>query len=615
MATTVMRPGARPVATMGRQGWIITAAVAVVALAAGLVIGGRRAGPGSVAPTDVVHATLTLGDSVAIPTISNIRLAISPSGHRVVFIGPDRADATLWMRDLDQPMAHPLPDTKGAFGPFFSPDGESIGFFTAASGHTVLRLIPTTGGAGRTIVEDSVASYGGGAWGDDGNIYFTNSARGLSRVPAAGGVVTRISQVDSAHSSIREHDFPDVLPGSRHALVMLYKGSEGNHIGLIDLATGAVTDLAPGSYARYVAPGFLAIGTGDGRLLAVRFDPHERKLLGSPVPVLQDVQGESSNATVQFAVSGTGTIIYQRGAGGQTELVWVDRSGRQTPVDTALKGVFQSVALSPDGTRIAVDRAESGETQIWVKQLATGTFSRLSFDVTGADRPVWTPDGRRVAFPATRNNRRTAWIRRADASDSMQAAVPGNTRLDEILFDPLGRYTLLRTEGAALGSRRLLILRNGVDTLPRVLLASKSDNFAMALSPDGQWLAYVSNESGASEVYVRPFPSVDSARFAISVGGGTEPLWRRDGKELFFRNVRGGVFAVPVTTGRHFDHGTPQPLFTRTGMVQQDFFRSYDVHPDGKRFLMLHTGGRDASDLDVIFNWRIELEKLTGATP
>jgi Tol biopolymer transport system component len=331
--------------------------------------------------------------------------------------------------------------------------------------------------------------------------------------------------------------------------------------------------------------------------------------------VLQDVQGESSNATVQFAVSGTGTIIYQRGAGGQTELVWVDRSGRQTPVDTALKGVFQSVALSPDGTRIAVDRAESGETQIWVKQLATGTFSRLSFDVTGADRPVWTPDGRRVAFPATRNNRRTAWIRRADASDSMQAAVPGNTRLDEILFDPLGRYTLLRTEGAALGSRRLLILRNGVDTLPRVLLASKSDNFAMALSPDGQWLAYVSNESGASEVYVRTFPSVDSARFAISVGGGTEPLWRRDGKELFFRNVRGGVFAVPVTTGRHFDHGTPQPLFTRTGMVQQEFFRSYDVHPDGKRFLMLHTGGRDASDLDVIFNWRTELEKLTGATP
>jgi Tol biopolymer transport system component len=564
---------------------------------------------------DIVHATLTLGDSVAIPTISNIRLAISPSGHRVVFIGPDRADATLWVRDLDQPMAHPLPDTKGAFGPFFSPDGASIGFFTAASGHTVLRLIPTTGGAGRTVVEDSVASYGGGAWGDDGNIYFTNSARGLSRVSAAGGVVTRISQVDSTHSSIREHDFPDVLPGSRHALVMLYRGSEGNHIGLIDLATGAVTDLAPGSYARYVAPGFLAIGTGDGRLLAVRFDPHEGKLLGSPVPVLQDVQGESSNATVQFAVSGTGTIIYQRGARGQTELVWVDRSGRQTPVDTALKGVFQSVALSPDGTRIAVDRAESGETQIWVKQLATGTFSRLSFDVTGADRPVWTPDGRRVAFPATRNNRRTAWIRRADASDSMQAAVPGNTRLDEILFDPLGRYTLLRTEGAALGSRRLLILRIGVDTIPRVLLASKSDNFAMALSPDGQWLAYVSNESGVSEVYVRPFPSVDSARFAISVGGGMEPLWRRDGKELFFRNARDGVFAVPVATGRHFEHGTPQLLFVGTGMAHQEFYRGYDVHPDGKRFLMLHAGGDVGTELEVIFNWRTELEQLTRSTP
>jgi serine/threonine-protein kinase len=237
----------------------------------------------------------------------------------------------------------------------------------------------------------------------------------------------------------------------------------------------------------------------------------------------------------------------------------------------------------------------------------------LSFDVSNADRPVWTPDGRKVAFLAARNNRRTAWVRRADGSDSTRAASPGDTQLDEIGFDRLGRYTLFRSQGGGLGSRRLLVVENGVDTIPRVLLQSRFDNYAVELSPDSHWLAYVSNESGGSEVYVRPFPNVDSARIAISVGGGMEPLWRRDGTELFFRNARGDMFAVPVTTGRRFEHGTPKVLFSSPGLAVQEYYRSYDVQPDGKRFLMLTSGGVDAPDLNVIFNWRTELEQLKEA--
>ena len=148
----------------------------------------------------------------------------------------------------------------------------------------------------------------------------------------------------------------------------------------------------------------------------------------------------------------------------------------------------------------------------------------------------------------------------------------------------------------------------------RTLLQSRFDNFAMAVSPDGQWIVYVSNESGTPEVYVRPFPVVDSARFAISVGGGVEPLWRRDGTELFFRNSRGDMFAVPVTTGRRFTSGTPKLLFSVPGLSVQDYHRSYDVHPDGKRFLMLESGGSDATELNLILNWRAELERLTGAS-
>jgi len=611
---TAARIGAQPVPTRGRRA-ILPAALALLGLLAGVLIGRRGGDPGSVGPADVVRATLRLGQSVQMPAIGNLRLALSPSGRQGVFVGATGPEADLWVRDLDQPDAHPLPDTRGAFAPFYSPDGRSIGFFTAASGRTTLRVIPAAGGVARTVVDDSIAPFGGGSWGDNGNIYFTHVSRGLARVNAVGGIVTPVSVVDSGQT-IREHDYPEVLPGSRYALVMLWRGAPGNnHVGLIDLATGAVTDLTPGSFSRYLAPGYIVIGTGDGRLLVARFDPRAGKMLGSPIPVLQNVQTESSNGTVEFAVSATGLLAYQPAGSGGTTLIWVDRAGHQTPVDTTLTGSFRYVALSPDGGSIAIDRIESGDDQIWVKQLSTGSMTRLSFGVTGADRPVWTRDGRKVAFIATRNELRTAWMRRADGSDSLESASPADIRLDEIAFDPLGRFTLFRTEGVGEGSRKLLVLRNGVDTVPRLLLRSTADNFAMTLSPDGQWLAYVSSESGIPEVYVRPFPSVDSARFAISVGGGIEPLWRRDGKELFFRNSRGSVYATTVTTGRHFEHEQPHLLFSVDGVRVEAYFRSYDIHPDGKRFLMLNAGGSAGNDLNVIFNWRSELERLTAGQP
>ncbi len=612
--TTTLRPGFQPAVAAKRRNWLVVGALALVTLVAGFLIGNRKTNPGSVGPNEVVRATLAFGDSAAVQSIGNVRLAISPSGRRVAFVGSDGVDQQLWVRELDQPEARPLPDTKGAFGPFFSPDGESIGFFTGAGGRILLKVTPTTGGVARVVVDDSVANYGGGDWGDDGNIYFTRDNRSLSRVASTGGVVTRISTPDTANG-VKEHDFPDVLPGSKFALVMLWKGSIGaNHVGIVNLETGATTDLAPGSYARFLPPGFLAIGTSDGRILVARFNPDKGTLAGTPVPVLQDVATDVSNGTVQYAVSEHGTLLYQEAAPGGDRLVWVDRTGTTTPVDTTMRGLIQNLALSPDGSQIAVSTTESGEPEIWVKQLRTGTYSKLSFDVTGADRPVWTPDGRKVVFLATRNGRRTAWARRADGSDSTRPASPGSTQLDEIWLDQAGRYTVLRSEGAGVGSRRLLVVENGVDTIPRTLIQSQFDHYSMVLSPNGRWIAYVSEESGAPEVYVRPFPNVDSARIAISVGGGIEPLWRRDGTELFFRTSRGEMFAVPVNTGTPFEHGTPQLLFAVPGLLQSIYHRGYDMHPDGERFLMVASyGGLSTRQLSIIFNWRTELEKLEQA--
>jgi Tol biopolymer transport system component/tRNA A-37 threonylcarbamoyl transferase component Bud32 len=602
--------GAVPALGRPRVVLAISAVAVTIALAAGWLIGRRAGDPGSVGPSDVVHATLGLADSVTVPPIATMRLAISPSGRRIAFVGEKEGIVKLWVRELGDAGAHPLADTDGAADPFFSPDGESVGFFSGTGSQAKLRVVGFGGGTVRTIVRDSVQFFGGGSWGDDDRIYFTYGAA-LASVAAAGGPVTTIASPDSATGG-SELDFPEVLPGSHKVLVMVYRGSiPASRIAVVDVATQRVTDLTPGTIARYLAPGYLAIGTADGRVLAARFDPAAARLTSTPLPILQGVQTENTNGSVQFAVSSTGAVVYERQTGSTGGLVWVDRTGAIAPVDTSLRGGYQDPVLSPDGTQFAVTRQDGGATQIWVKQLPTGAFTRLTSDPGNADRPDWSADGRRVAYLATVDGVRTAYIRRADGSDSERPAVPSRPKLDEVAFDPLGRVLLFRTEGYGIGSRHLLVAEPGKDSVPRVFIQSRFDHYAMRLSPDGHWLAYVSEESGIPEVYVRPFPNVDSARVAISVGGGVEPVWSRNGTELFFRGQRGEMFATPVTLGAHFTHGTPKVLFTLPGLVQDLFHRAYDVTPDGKRFLMVTSSGDNAADLNVIFNWRVEVERLT----
>ena len=593
----------------------VAAAAVVVALVGGWLIGRRGGDPGSVGPTDVVHASVGLADSVTIPPIASLRLAISRSGRRIAFVGDKGGAVQLWVRELGDDGAHPLADTDGAADPFFSPDGESVGFYTGTGSQAALKVVSFAGGTVRTLVRDSVPFYGGASWGDDGRIYFTYGAA-LASVSAAGGPVTVLARPGATSpgaGGATEFDFPEVLPGSRKVMLLMWLGSvTASHVGVFDVASGEVSDLGAGTVAHYMPPGYLAIGTPDGRVLVARFDLATARLQSTPLPILQGVQTEATDGTVQFAVSSNGTIVYERQTGGVGQLVWVDRKGTISTVDSTMRGTFQDPLLSPDGTQFVVARQEAGESQIWVKQLRTGAFTRLTSDRGNADRPDWSPDGRRVAYMATADTVRTAFVRRADGSDSERPVLSGEPKLDEVGFGPLGRFMLFRTQGTGIGSRSLLFAEPGKDSVPRVLIDSRYDHYAMKLSPDGRWLAYVSEESGTAEVYVRPFPNVDSARVAVSVGGGVEPLWSHDGTELFFRGQRGEMFATPVTTGAHFTHGSPVVLFTLPAMAQDLYHRDYDVTADGKRFLMVASGGNNAADLNVIFNWRVEVERLTA---
>ncbi len=603
-----------PVASRRSRRLGVAAAVVVglLGLAGGYLLGTRT----SSAPAsggDAIRTSLTLGDSAAVRARGNLRLAISPQGTTIAYGGVSGDGDAIWVRQTNARGPRMLGDTKGGFGPFFSPDGQYVGFFVNEGSTTSMKVASIAGGAVRTVVEDSAADFGGASWGDDGNIYYTSNARSLSRVAATGGAITRVTRVDS--SSVLEHDFPDVLPGSRHAVVMLWKGGIAvNRIGLVDLSSGKVTDIGPGTMARFAAPGLIAIGMASGHVMIAPLDVKAKRFTATPELLQEDVQREYSNGTLQFAISHAGSFVFQPGATSSDRLVWVDRAGVTTAIDTSMKGIFGAVALSPDARRIAVTHsAPSGSTEVWMKELATGAYSRLSLDIATSDRPAWTPDGRSVAFLGTRDNRRTAWVARYDGSDNVQPLLPGRPKLDEVTFDPQGRYILLRSEGVGPGTRRLMVVEKGVDTMPRVLIKSPFDHYSMTLSPDGRWLAYVSDESSRGEVYVRPFPNVDSARFAISAGGGIAPAWSRDGKELFFRTARGGVFVVSVTTGATFTNGTPKLLFASTMFGYDDKHRLYDVHPDGQHFLMVESRGQDTPRLEMVFNWPAEFQKLKRA--
>ncbi|HEX9164571.1 MAG TPA: hypothetical protein VF862_01570, partial [Gemmatimonadales bacterium] len=357
----------------------------------------------------------------------------------------------------------------------------------------------------------------------------------------------------------------------------------------------------------YLPTGHLVFVRPEGSVFASEFDLGKLALVGTPIPLLSGVS-VSNSIFPEFDVSASGTMM-SVGSLSQTDfaVVRVDRQGRAVPVDPEWRGFFNSLALSPDGGRLAVSVTTQGRTDMWVKQLDRGPLTRLTFDGTLNYRPAWQPDGRTLSLTSDRTGFSFLYRLRADGSGKPDRLMATDTsQVDEAQWSRDGNWLVYRT-GVSDNQRRVSARRAIGDTTRVEIAGGPSDAYSPALSPDGRWLAYVSAESGQEEVYVRPFPNAADARWQVSVGGGTGPAWAHSGREMFYVNRERKLIAVEVFPGAAFRTGTAHELFPLGRLFDTPFHRGYDVTPDDRGFIMLEAGEvasttRDTY-LNVTLNW------------
>jgi eukaryotic-like serine/threonine-protein kinase len=535
-------------------------------------------------------------------------VAISPDGNRIAYIGPAEGGTRLWLREHDKLRPAPVAGTEGALSPFFSPDGSQLAFIVTGRS---LRVAPLGGGPPITLADTLNSS--GGDWGADGYIYIETN-EGLGRIRASGGQLETLFRLSEARHEIGA-EYPNLMPDGK-GLVFRRRlaGQSANDFDIMAMTIpgGTPRPLLKGIYAHYAKSGHLLVVSGDGKLLAVPFNPKKMVLTGPPVAVL-DGMLRSGPFELNMAVSDNGTLVYTSGGSAATNAVWwVNRDGSSTPVDTSwhVQGTISSVALSPDARSLAVTVLRGTAQDIWVKQIPTGPFSRVTFGDTAHFRGAWTGDGRSVVYISDQGaGAGQPSQRRADGTGTPQRLLQAAMSFGQAVPTRDGRWLVLRRSTAEQGAGDLYAVKTG-DTTLVPLVTTPAVELSPAVSPDGRWLAYSSDESGTSEIYVRPFPDAATARWQVSASGGTNPVWSRDGRELFYNSGRGEMASVPINPGPTFNPGEPRPLFPVGQFTVNGNAGVFDVSPDGKRFLMIRpVAGLGETELVVVQNWFQELKQ------
>ena len=541
------------------------------------------------------------------------RIAISPDGSLLAYIGGPRSQLLIRPRSQLHPVA--VRGTEGAASPFFSPDGKYVGFLREG----IVEIASVSGGPPSTV-SDSLTGLSGASWAPDNFIYVDGVS--LIRVEAKPGAVPRrVTTLDTADHEAH-HSWPDVLPNGKGVLFTVgfsgrngVKGGTSYAIDVAEIPSGKHREiLEDAMYARYAKPGYLLYVRTDKSLMVVPFDQNSMTATGEPTAFREGMRlGLLGSA--DLAVSATGTLIYATGAGeGKQELAWVTRDGKEEAVDQDWAALYLGgPTLSPDGKSIAETRIDdvTSPSNIWIKRLDRSPGHKLTVGTKDNGMPAWTPDGKSVTFFST--NRTTGatdlLTQRADNSAQAVMQVHSKSRLYNPRWSPDGKWLIYQTDVESPGSGDILAIRPGIDTVPVPVVATGFTEISPALSPNGRWLAYVSNETGKDEIYVVPFPNTGTAKWPISAGGGTEPVWSHRGSELFYRDASGYLVAVGVNTERTFSLGRATKLFPAAGFTVLRFNPQYAVAPDDRRFLMIRPLNTSAPDkLILVQNWVEELK-------
>ena len=549
-------------------------------------------------PAAPVRLTVELGADVSLNVTDEGPAAIlSPDGSLLAFVARKKEGERpqLFLRRLDQLQAAPLPGTEGAHSPFFSPDGQSIAFF--ADGQ--LKRVAISGGA--TVVLADAPTARGGAWSEDGTIFFTPNflaGVGLSRVSSSGGATEILTMPDSAAGEVT-HRWPQALPGGKAVLFTAHRkigGYDDASVVVQELPSGARKVVVKGGYhGRYLPSGHVAY-MHEGTLFAIPFDLARLETAGAAVPVIEELVGAPFSAGAQFAFSNRGTLAYLPGRITQLESIqWLDPAGKLSPL-RAVPGTYRNPRFSPDGTKLAVQVFDGKSSDIWVYDWGRDTASRLTFDATRGAFPVWAADGRGIAYTSMLGRQAgNIYWQGADGTGNAQLLTKGGFQTASS-WHPSGKYLAFQEFNQQTGFDVMILpiegdaasgLKGGQ---PTPFLNGPSNEWQAAFSPNGRWLAYSSNESGRAEVYVRPFPG-PGGRWQISTESGSHPTWSRNGRELFYETLDQRLMVASYAEQGGSFHADKPRLWCETRLPDLQGFWTFDLHPDGRRFAVLKEVG------------------------
>ena len=562
--------------------------------------------PETPVPKLVSRWTVSLPPGGAIGTpAGSPSVAISPDGRHLAYIVARGGTSHLYLRAADALRGEPVDSGERATNPFFSPDSQSLGFVT---GSRTLMKVSVRGGGQPVAITEVGATLRGASWDPDGNIFFNSGiTAGLHRVQADGGEQEVLASPRHEQGE-KAYRFAEVLPGGKAVVVVLVSDDIESYddasIVVLSLVTGEVrTIVEGGSNPHYSMTGHVVYARA-GNLLAVPFDATTLEVTGAPVRVLEGVAGYPGNGSAEFSLSRDGSLLYAPGEPMEFDrrAVLVDRSGTATTLVQETHA-FVWPKVSPDGRLLAFG-INTANMSLWVYDVARGSLTRL---VSGSNNfaPVWTPDGEHVTFVSDRGGAPSMFSTASDGSGQAERLLPGELRRVPESWTPDGQTLLFRERSPETGDDIWLLSAAGD---PTPFLRTSANEKGAEISPNGRWVVYESDESGRPQIYICPFPQAEPKR-QVSIAGGTDPRWKSDGRELFYRDGY-KIMSVETETEGTLALAQPQLLFESDSYLTGE--GTYDVIADGERFVMIDQSesARPPTELVLVQNWAEELKRL-----